>query len=340
MRLEIPGATEILIGRGLPTPLLPARPRGHVIVLFQPGAAEVARQVIDEVSPAGHVELPDGEEAKALSVVETIYRALDRCEVRRDGAIVGVGGGSVTDVAGFVAATWLRGIESVYVPTTLLGAVDASIGGKTGINFDGKNLVGAFWHPSRVAIDLDVLEQLPQSIAREGWAEIVKAGLIADPALLGMLEERGFDGAFADAVTRAVRVKVDIVAQDFREAGARAHLNFGHTIGHALEVASRVSHGEAVGLGLIAEAAASRVDRGFSGEDRVRDLVRACGLPTRSEPVDSHLLRTLIAKDKKADVEGLRMVLLDDVGRPVVARPTPNALAAAWDAIGLEAQPG
>ena len=335
MRIDIPDATEILIQRGLPESLLPVRDRSATIVVSQPGAANTARTVNELVAPAAHLVLPDGEAAKDLSVVASIYETLDAAGVRRDGTIVGVGGGALTDVAGFVAATWLRGIESVSVPTTLLGAVDASIGGKTGINFRGKNLVGAFWHPSRVVIDLDVLEQLPMAIAREGWAEIIKAGLIADPALLEGIETLGLNAGLGDAVARAVRVKAEIVTRDFREAGVRAHLNFGHTIGHALETATGISHGEAVGLGMIAEAAASRVDQGFSAESRVRVLVEKADLPTTAPPAPHEDLAALLAKDKKADAAGVRMVLLEDIGAPVLVRPSKDAMAAAWEAIGL-----
>lgn len=335
MRLEIPGATEILIDRGLPARLLPDRERGSIIVFSQPGAALTARAVSDILAPSAHVVLPDGEAAKDSSVVTSMYHELDEAEIRRDGTIVAVGGGALTDVAGFAAATWLRGIEFVNVPTTLLGAVDASIGGKTGINFAGKNLVGAFWHPSRVVIDLEVLEQLPARIAREGWAEIVKAGFIADPSLLDRIEMEGIERSLENAVIGAVRVKADIVARDFREAGIRSHLNFGHTIGHALETATGISHGEAVGLGMIAEAAASKIDRGFTGEQRVRKLVGICGLPTTATRSSESDLAALMAKDKKADAAGVRMVMLEEVGSPILARPSPAAMAAAWEAIGL-----
>lgn len=335
MRVVIPDATEITIAHGLPDALLSVRDRSAVVVVSQPGAADVAGRVVDALRPAAHLELPDGEAAKTLATLETIYRALTESGVRRDGTVVAVGGGALTDVGGFAAATWLRGIESVYVPTTLLAAVDASIGGKTGINFEGKNLIGAFWHPSRVIIDLDVLGALPASLAREGWAEIVKAGLIADPQLLDAIETEGTGMDLEEAVTRAVRVKAEIVAQDFREAGVRAHLNLGHTIGHAVETTTGVSHGEAVALGLIAETAASRVDRGFSDEQRVIDLVTRIGLPTRAEHAERISLDAVISKDKKSDALGLRMVMLDAIGSPIVARPTRSAIAAAWDAIGL-----
>ncbi len=187
------------------------------------------------------IGLPDREEAKTLEVAASVYEGLARFGLSRHDTIVGVGGGTVTDLAGYVAGTWLRGVEVVHVPTTLLAAVDASIGGKTGVNVGGKNLVGVFWHPTRVVIDVDQLARLPSFLIREGMSEAYKAGLIGDAALAGVISEHGMPAPLAEVVERAVRVKAAIVDADVREQDVRAYLNFGHTVGHAIEYASALS---------------------------------------------------------------------------------------------------
>ena len=195
-RVPVGDSSEVLIGPGLPVRLLPASEhREKAVVIAQPGAMATARKVVERLVSEAHahlIEVPDREEAKTLETLGILYARLADLNVGRHDTIVGVGGGATTDLAGFAAATWLRGIESVLVPTTLLGAVDASIGGKTGINVLGKNLVGAFWHPSRVVISTDVLVSLPEELLREGSAEAVKAGFIADPRLVEIFMEHGF----------------------------------------------------------------------------------------------------------------------------------------------------
>ena len=334
MKIEL-AETEILVDRGLPEPLLSRRRRGGTVIVGQPAARHVTDRVVERLGDAPLLQVQGGETDKTLAGLEQVYAHLDSHAVRRDGTLVGVGGGSLTDLVGFAAATWLRGIEAVYVPTTLLGAVDAAIGGKTGINFRGKNLVGSFWHPSRVVIDLDVLAELPSEIAREGWAEIIKAGLLNDPSLVASISQDGTSTDLERAVTAAIQYKAEVVSEDFREAGRRAELNFGHTIGHAIETSAGVSHGVAVGLGLIAEAAASAVDCGFTQQDLVHRAVAAVGLPTRAPELPRNELTALMSKDKKADAEGLRMVMLESVGKPVLLRPSRGAIEAAWTAIGL-----
>ena len=190
--LIVAGVTEVTIGRGLPGSILPERDhRVRAALLTQPGAdrhaLEVARLIELQGAEVEVIELPDRDEAKTLEVARSVYEALARFGLSRHDTIVGVGGGSVTDLSGYVAGTWLRGVESVYVPTTLLAAVDASIGGKTGVNLGGKNLIGVFWHPSRVVIDLSILEELPSYLRREGLAESLKSGLIGDSELFDLL---------------------------------------------------------------------------------------------------------------------------------------------------------
>ena len=222
--------------------------------------------------------LPDRDEAKTMAVVEKAYRWLAEVPLGRHDTIVGVGGGAATDMAGFVAATWLRGVESVMVPTTMLGAVDAAIGGKTGINLEGKNLVGAFHLPSRVVVDLDVMETVPATLRLEGLAEALKAGLVADPVLVELFERHGASAPLEDVVTRSIKVKAEVVGADYREDGRRAILNFGHTIGHGVEMAAGMPHGMAVAVGMVAAGAVSAARYGFPAQ-WLTDLIFSLGLP-------------------------------------------------------------
>jgi 3-dehydroquinate synthase len=336
----VAGQTEVLIDKGLPHDLLPdRRGRSKVAVLFQPATATVVEAVVDSFHDQGlfveTVELPDREEAKTLSVSEAVYKKLAAADISRHDTVVGVGGGSVTDLAGFIAGTWLRGVESVYVPTTLLGAVDASIGGKTGINLAGKNLVGVFWHPSRVVIDLNTLGGLPAPIQREGMAEIIKAGLIGDAALFEAIESEGLETPIEELVTRSIAVKVDVVNDDEREFGRRAYLNLGHTIGHGIEFASGLSHGEAVALGLVAAARISEEKLGFVDAERITDVLGTIGLPVEVVDLDPERVLELMQRDKKRDAQGLRMVLLEDVGRPVLHHVDEAIVNLGLEAIGL-----
>ncbi|HCU92017.1 MAG TPA: 3-dehydroquinate synthase, partial [Actinobacteria bacterium] len=259
--------------------------------------------------------------------------------------IVGIGGGATTDLAGFVAATWLRGVRAVLVPTTLLGMTDAAIGGKTAVNIDeGKNLVGAFHPPAGVLADLAVLETLPGPEYVSGLAEVVKAGFIADPAILGLIEQ---DPAAASApggpherelVERAIAMKARVVAADLREAGQREMLNYGHTLGHAIERVERytIRHGEAVAIGMVyaAELAllAGRLDA--PTVHRHRRVLTAVGLPTTFLPGTWPALREAMAVDKKSRGAQLRFVVLDGPGRPaILADPPEELLARAYEEV-------
>ncbi len=330
---------EVLVGRGLPARLLPSgRRREQAAVLVQPGARAIADDVIarlvNEVESVVRIDVPDRDEAKSLAVVDMVYHRLADANLGRHDTIVAVGGGATTDLGGFVAATWLRGIEAVLVPTTLLGAVDAAIGGKTGINLDGKNLVGVFWLASRVLVDLDVLAALPVELCLEGAAEAVKAGLLADPIILDEYMHDGIDADLGVIVPRAISVKAGVVTGDVRELGRRAILNFGHTVGHAVELAAGISHGHAVSIGMVGAARVSKLRFGFD-EARVVDVLERLGLPTSIEGVDAGEALTLIARDKKRTVEGVRFVLLEDVGRPVVVPVTDEELRSALEAVGI-----
>ena len=334
---------DIVLGSGvLDLPVLADRPdRRRVAVVTHRGAVAIARRVCEQVTADGMaaelIEVPDGEDAKSIEVAAEVYRRLNRMGMTRADTVLAVGGGAVTDLAGFVAATYLRGVEVVYCPTTLLGAVDAAIGGKTGINLDGKNLVGVFRQPARVVIDIEILAALPIELLRQGMAEALKVGLIADPDLVDLLERHGCDADLTVVVERAVRVKLAIVGEDFTESGRRAVLNYGHTIGHAVEVAAGVSHGEAVAIGMVAAGAVAAHLVGFAGAGRQRAIIERLGLPTTAE-FDRAQARALVGLDKKRDLSGVRMVLLEEIGRPVVIAVPEEAvelgLAAAAGAVG------
>lgn len=320
--------------------VLPTRSgRRRVAVLCQPSVRNLAGAVSGAASATGLatdvVELPDGEAAKTIAVVDDTYRELNRMALAREDTVVGIGGGALTDVAGFIAATYLRGVEAVYVTTTLLGAVDAAIGGKTAINVDGKNLAGAFAHPSRVVIDLDVLEQLPPELIRQGSAEAMKTGMIADSDLVALYAEHGIEAPLAEVVDRAVAVKTAVVSDDFRESGTRAFLNYGHTVGHAIETEAGIPHGDAVAVGMVAAAAVSEAELGFTGATEQRTLIERLALPTTAPAVDVRRVRSLIELDKKRDEGGVRMVLLEDVGRPVVVNVDDATVRFALAAVGI-----
>lgn len=338
--LTVAGRTEVLIGSGMPLEILPSRPgRIRVAILTQPAATDVAVGVSRTLQETGLqcevIGLPDRDEAKTLEVAASVYETLARFGLSRHDTIVGVGGGSTTDLAGFVAGTWLRGVEVVQIPTTLLGAVDASIGGKTGVNVGGKNLVGVFWHPSRVIIDLDVLDRLPTYLAREGMAEAYKTGLIGDADLVAIIRKDGLRASLAEVVRRAVGVKAHIVGEDDREHGVRAHLNFGHTIGHAIEYSSALSHGESVGLGMVAAVHISQHLAGFEETEDVTRTIEKLGLPTMISGIDSIRVMDLIEMDKKRDADGLRMVLLTGIARPTLRHVREGELRLGLAAIGL-----
>lgn len=338
--LIVAGKTEVVIDRGLARTLLPVREgRARVAVLTQPGATHHAVDVANALAGDGleveTIGLPDRDQAKTLGVAESVYQALARFGLGRDDTIVGVGGGSVTDLAGFVAGTWLRGVEVVHVPTTLLAAVDASIGGKTGVNLGGKNLVGVFWHPSRVIVDVSILEELPMILLREGLVEALKSGLVGDPQLLSLLERDGVEAPIPEVVSRSVAVKGAIVDEDEREAGSRAYLNLGHTIGHAVEFASTLSHGESVGVGLAAACAISEWKRGFGDTARVRDALSGLGVPLEVGGLEKARIQDLLRHDKKRDADGLRMVLLEAIGNPVLDHVDGGDIDIGLRAIGL-----
>ncbi len=272
------------------------------------------------------IELADGEVEKRWSTVEGLLGRWIDGGVTRGDAVVAIGGGVVTDTVGFAAAVFLRGISWIAVPTTLLAMVDAAVGGKTGVNLaHGKNLVGAFWPPRLVVVDVGTLETLPERELRGGMAEVVKTAWIGDHDLLTAIPSdcTGFDAMTPDAwqelVMRCLAVKARVVSDDEREAGVRASLNLGHTLGHALEAATgyrRFLHGEAVAWGLLAAARLARRHGllGAAGEARLGGAVRALGDLPSLAGIDPEKLRAHIGRDKKRDAEGVAWVLPTDEG--------------------------
>jgi len=282
-------------------------------------------------------EVPDGEAYKTLSTAADLYERFAAARLARGEPVIALGGGVIGDLAGFVAATWLRGVPFVQVPTSLLAMVDASVGGKVAVNLpQGKNLVGAFKHPSVVLIDPRVLQTLPEAEYRAAMAEVVKAALIGDPMLFDHLAGDR-PPSLATLIADAVRVKVRIVERDPYEMGERAWLNLGHTFGHALELLSgfTLRHGEAVGLGLVAAAELS-ASLGYCEPPlpgRVRDLLARLGLPT-AWPCDPEQAYAAMSTDKKRRGRTLRFVLLRRIGAVEVVDSVPeSAVIDAWRTI-------
>jgi 3-dehydroquinate synthase len=324
--------------------------RHKVAILHQPVLSQTADAIRNHLSDRGidahRIEIPDAEAGKELPVVGFIWEVLGRIGVGRKDAIVSLGGGAATDVAGFAAATWLRGISIVHVPTTLLGMVDAAVGGKTGINTDaGKNLVGAFHQPAAVLVDLATLETLPRNEIVAGMAEIVKAGFIADSAILDLIEanpEAALDPAgpvLAELIRRAVTVKAEVVAADEKESQLREILNYGHTLAHAIERRERYQwrHGAAVSVGLVFAAELGRLAGRLDDEtaDRHRSILMSLGLPVSYDADALPQLLEYMAGDKKSRSGLLRFVILDGLAKPGrLEGPDPSLLAAAYSELG------
>ncbi len=280
--------------------------------------------------------LPGGESQKTLGNVAVIIDALVAARLNRDGLVLALGGGVIGDIAGFAAASYQRGIAIVQLPTTLLAQVDSSVGGKTGVNHPGgKNLIGAFHQPHAVLADTDTLSTLPDRELRAGLTEVIKAALVADEPFFAWLEahlERLLAkdaAALAEAIRRACAIKAAIVAEDEREHGQRALLNLGHTFGHAIEAGAgygTVLHGEAVAVGLVLAAELSARTGRLPGADarRIRGVLAAAGLPVDPPRLGAARMLELMAMDKKVKGGALRLVLLDGIGRAVVADDYPR----------------
>nr|WP_307828027.1 3-dehydroquinate synthase [Nocardioides sp. SYSU D00038] len=346
---------DVVVGHGLAGRLPDVLGTGvqRVAVVHPVGLAHLAGPVLGALASYDVLALPvpEGEAAKSATTAAACWEALGAAGFTRSDVVVTVGGGATTDLGGFVAATWLRGVRVVHVPTTLLAMVDAAVGGKTGINTAaGKNLVGSFHEPAGVLCDLDLLATLPRAELVAGLGEVVKCGFIADPEILRLVETT--DPATLDAgspvlrelVERAIRVKVDVVVADLRETGGadghpgREVLNYGHTLAHAIERAEdyRVRHGEAVAIGcvFVAELAARAGSLDPALVERHRSAFGRVGLPTSYDGADYATLEAAMRVDKKARGSQLRFVVLDDLARPrVLAGPDEAHLRAAYDAV-------
>ena len=329
---------DVVIGSGLLDDLaahleVPAGAQRAAVVTVGPVAALYAEQVLAGLRAAGlqayDVVVPDGEEAKSLATLEGLFHRFAAIPLGRGDVVVALGGGVAGDLAGFAAATWHRGVAVIQVPTTLLAQVDSAIGGKTGVNLaEGKNLVGAFHQPNLVIADTSTLATLPPRELRAGLGEVAKYGFIADPEVLDLLEQRPDAAVAGDAeiltevVRRGVAVKARIVAADERESGERALLNYGHTIGHAIETFTGYGtyrHGEAVALGMVAAARLGELmglsEAGLA--DRTVALLDRLGLPTAGLRADPAELWTLLERDKKAR-NGVRFVICRRPGDAVL----------------------
>ena len=323
---------------------------GNVLAVVDRRVHELYREQLASLMPqeAKQVLVDGGDAAKNLDSLQAIWDACAEHGIRRDGLLVAVGGGVVGDMVGFAAATWMRGIDFLQVPTTLLAQVDSSVGGKTGINHTaGKNLIGAFHQPVDVLIDLSFLDTLPRREFSAGMAEIIKAALLAGEDELKQVEAlapaimAGDRDALEKVLRMSITLKARIVAADEREAGQRAVLNLGHTFGHAIERElgyGSLLHGEAVGLGLLAACRCSEAVSGLAPalRQRVGRLLETCQLPAvlpAASPVSEQLLDAM-GLDKKALSSGLRLVLLESAGKPVVADDVASEhILAAWDTI-------
>ncbi|MFI8518006.1 3-dehydroquinate synthase [Streptomyces sp. NPDC085481] len=352
-RIEVAGSAgtdpyEVLVGRQLlgELPGLIGPSVRRVAVIHPEALAETGEALRADLADQGYeavaIQVPNAEEAKTAEVAAYCWKALGQTGFTRSDLIVGVGGGATTDLAGFVAATWLRGVRWIAVPTTVLAMVDAAVGGKTGINTaEGKNLVGSFHPPAGVLCDLAALDSLPVHDYVSGLAEIIKAGFIADPAILDLIEADP-EGArtpagphTAELIVRSIRVKAEVVSGDLKEAGRREILNYGHTLAHAIEKNERYKwrHGAAVSVGMVFAAElgrlAGRLDDATA--DRHRAVLESVGLPLTYRGDQWPKLLETMRVDKKSRGDLLRFIVLDGLGKPTVLEgPDPAVLIAAY----------
>jgi 3-dehydroquinate synthase len=324
-------------------PLIQERTRVAVIISSSYSPDLTALQSLDcEL----HVfTVADGEDAKNTTTLLNLWNWLGAAGFTRSDLIVGIGGGAITDLTGFAAATWLRGIDWIAVPTSLAGMVDAAVGGKTGINSDyGKNLIGSFYSPISVIVDVDLLGTLSPRDISAGMAEVIKCGFISDPQILKLAAENSTQtllsnrDALIEIVARAISVKASVVSSDFKESFAREALNYGHTLGHAIEIHAQyqLRHGEAVSIGMVFVAELAAV-RGLIDETTLtmhRDLLKRYDLPTTFDRQAWSKLLPLLSLDKKARGNTLRFVVLDGIGSTKrLEDVTSNELDAAYEMI-------
>jgi 3-dehydroquinate synthase len=316
-------------------------------VIHPPTLINFAERIVHVLTVAGkecvRIDVPDAEAAKAVEIAANCWSVLGTAGFTRSDAVLGVGGGATTDLAGFVAATWLRGVTLVSVPTSLLGMVDAAVGGKTGINTaEGKNLVGCFYEPAGVLCDLDVLASLPRPELIGGLAEVIKCGFIADEEILTAVEADPASATRPDSsllrslIERAIAVKARVVSADLREATStgsvvgREQLNYGHTLGHAIERRERyhARHGEAISVGMVF-AAELALRAGKLDSDTVarhRQILSRVGLPTTYDPDAFDELLSIMSLDKKTRGSTLRFVILTEMGKVEILSGAPEDL--------------
>lgn len=344
---------DVLIGMGLLGYLESMiGERAQRVAVIHPTAlretGEAIRVDLSGTYEAIAIEIPDAEEAKSAEVAQYAWKVLGDAGFTRTDVIVAVGGGTTTDLGGFVAATWLRGVRWVAIPTTLLGMVDAAVGGKTGINTTtGKNLVGAIHPPAGVLCDLAALETLPFNDLTAGLAEVIKCGFIVDTEILDIIEDESFvlqwdSPVLADLIRRAIQVKADVVAGDLREVISdtlgREVLNYGHTFGHAIERLERYQwrHGAAISVGMMYVAELARLAGRLSDDDveRHRRVLSKVGLPTTYVTGRWTQLLDAMKVDKKTRGDQLRFVILDGIGRPqLLVGPDPSLVFAAYEEV-------
>jgi 3-dehydroquinate synthase len=351
-RIPVGGATpyEVVIGRNLldqvPSMLTGAK---KVMIVHPVGLSVSAEALRDSLIDSGFevvlAGVPDSEDAKRIEVAAFCWGILGKSEFSRTDMIIGFGGGAITDLAGFVAATWLRGVAVLQIPTTVLAMVDAAIGGKTGVNTaEGKNLVGVFHSPKGVLVDLETLGTLARNELVAGFAEIIKCGFISDTEILDLVEGNIQDATdlsselFLELVSRAIKVKALVVAEDFREQGLRETLNYGHTLGHAIELAERYKwrHGAAVSIGMVFAAELARVNGRLSMAEvqRHRDILSSLGLPVSYPAGKWPQLLANMRIDKKARAGNLRFIVLDEIGKPrIMHAPSDEILFTAFQEI-------
>jgi 3-dehydroquinate synthase len=343
---------EVLVGRQLLGELggLIGESAQRVAIIHPEALAETGEALRGDLADQGFevvaIQVPNAEEAKTAEVAAYCWKALGQSGFTRTDVIVGVGGGATTDLAGFMAATWLRGVRWIAVPTTVLAMVDAAVGGKTGINTaEGKNLVGSFHPPAGVLCDLAALDSLPVNDFVSGLAEIIKAGFIADPVILELIESdpeaaRTPAGPHtAELIERSIKVKAEVVSGDLKESGLREILNYGHTLAHAIEKNERYKwrHGAAVAVGMHFAAElgrlAGRLDDATA--DRHRTILESVGLPLSYRYDQWPKLLENMKVDKKSRGSLLRFIVLDGLAKPTVLEgPDPAVLLAAYGEVG------
>ncbi|MFI6052429.1 3-dehydroquinate synthase [Streptomyces violascens] len=339
---------EVLVGRNLLGELagLIGDRAKRVAIIHPEALAGTGDTIREDLAGEGYeaiaIQVPNAEEAKTAEVAAYCWKALGQSGFTRTDVVVGVGGGATTDLAGFVAATWLRGVRWISVPTTVLGMVDAAVGGKTGINTaEGKNLVGSFHPPVGVLCDLAALDSLPVNDYVSGMAEVIKTGFIADPAILDLIESdpagaRTPEGPHtAELIERSIRVKAEVVSNDLKESGLREILNYGHTLAHAIEKNERYKwrHGAAVSVGMVFAAElgrlAGRLDDATA--DRHSAILQSVGLPLTYRGDQWPKLLENMKLDKKSRGDLLRFIVLDGLAKPTVLEgPDPAVLLAAY----------